>query len=343
MKAIIPVAGVGERMRPHTYATPKVLLPVAGKPILGHIVDDLINLDIKNITFVVGHLGEKIKEYINKNYDITASFVEQPQRLGLGHAIWLTRDLHFNDTELLIILGDTIFKANLVSLIKQEGNFIALKEVVDPRRFGIAELDSCGEFIVGVEEKPEYPKSNLALVGIYLIRQPNLLYQCLDELIEKGIKTKCEYQITDALSLMIEKEAKLRPFFIEGWYDCGKPETLLSTNRELLRLMTKPAEAKRYQESFPAAIINMPVFISSSAILNNAIIGPNVSIGDETEIKNAVIQNSVIGNNSRVENISLRDSIIGNEARVCGKEFILNIGDSSAVKIYNEIEKKSDD
>ena len=171
MKAIIPAAGIGKRLQPHTYVVPKVLLPVAGKPILGHIIDSLLEVGIGEITFVVGYKGESVKEYITTNYEINAHFVEQAEREGLGHAIWMTRELHYDDPEVLIILGDTIFRADLNKMVSQDGNFLAVKEVDDPRRFGIAELNESGEYIVKLEEKPDKPKSRLAIVGIYLINQ----------------------------------------------------------------------------------------------------------------------------------------------------------------------------
>ncbi|MCX7765282.1 MAG: sugar phosphate nucleotidyltransferase [Candidatus Sumerlaeia bacterium] len=333
MKAIIPVAGVGERMRPHTFVIPKVLLPIAGKPILGHIIEDLLRVNITEITFIIGHLGEQIKNYVSQEYKtVKASFIEQHQRLGLGHAIWTSKDLHVRDSEILIILGDTIFKVDLPELVKQEGNFLALKEVEDPRRFGIAVLDELQEWIIDVEEKPEHPRSKLAIVGIYLIRQPQLLYECLSELIAKNIRTRNEYQLTDGLRLMLKRGAKMKPFMIEGWYDCGTPETLLSTNKELLKMNATIGQLNEYKSRYPEAIIIPPVFISSNAKLSNVIVGPFVSIGDETEIKNSIIVNSIIDKKVKVENLVLRDSIIGSNATVKGTEKIINISAFSETK-----------
>lgn len=335
MKAIIPVAGVGERMRPHTYVTPKVLLPVAGKPILGHIIEDLLRVNITDITFIIGYLGEQIKKYVLGEYKtVNASFIEQQQRLGLGHAIWTSRDLHANDSEILIILGDTIFKVDLPAMLKQEGNLIALKEVEDPRRFGIAVLDESQKWIIDLEEKPDKPRSKLAIVGIYLIRQPQLLYECLSELIARDIKTRNEYQLTDGLRLMLNRNAKMKPFMIEGWYDCGKPETLLSTNKELLEMSATIEKLNEYKSRYSEAIIIPPVYISSSAKLRNVVVGPHVSIGDETEIKNSVIINSVIDSKAHIENLVLCDSIIGSNATVIGTEKMINVSAFSEIKNF---------
>ena len=177
MRAIIPVAGVGSRLRPHTYSVPKVLLNVAGKPIIGHILDKIIEAGFDEATIIVGYLGEMIKEYVLKNYNIKFDFVEQEERLGLGHAIYLSRHT-FSRNPILIILGDTIFDVDLKSMIANQQTQIGVKYVDDPRRFGVAETTD--GHIAHLVEKPENPKSNLAIVGLYYIRQPQLLMECLE-------------------------------------------------------------------------------------------------------------------------------------------------------------------
>lgn len=332
MKAIIPVAGIGTRLRPHTYVVPKVLLAVAGKPILGHILDELLNAGVKEFTFVVGYQAELVKQYINSQFHIKAEYVDQPERKGLGHAIWMTRELHRNDPEILIILGDTIFKADLPAMLKKQGNQLAVKEVEDPRRFGIAVLDKNKKFIADLEEKPDKPKSNLAIVGIYLIREPQLLYDCLTEIVEKDIKTKNEYQLTDGMRLMLQKGSKIEPFGIEGWLDCGKPETMLTTNQELLDMHFSKKVATHYETLYPGNILRSPIYIGTNAKVVNSIIGPHSSIGKETEIHNSIIENSIIGNKAYVKDIILKDSIIGNNAIVNGYKHQINIADSSEIK-----------
>ena len=233
LRVIIPVAGVGTRLRPHTHTAPKVMLQVAGKPMIGHILDELKQYPVEEITLIVGHLGEAICTYVKQAYDFKFKFITQEELKGLGHAIWLTGDLYRDLKEpLLIILGDTIFEADFKSIIGSDSNWIGVKEVEDPRRFGIVELED-GR-IRAMVEKPEHPTTNLAIVGIYYFTSGNLLYTCLDEIVLSGKTTKGEYQLTDALQLMLERGALMKPFMIDGWYDCGKPETLLSTNRILL-------------------------------------------------------------------------------------------------------------
>jgi glucose-1-phosphate thymidylyltransferase len=216
MRAIIPVAGVGSRLRPQTYSIPKVLLNVAGKPIIGHILDKIIEAGFDEATIIVGYLGEMVKEYALKNYKIKFDFVEQEELLGLGHAIYLSRHT-FSSDPILIILGDTIFDVNLTSMIENQQTQIGVKYVDDPRRFGVAETTD--GYISHLVEKPEEPKSNLAVVGLYYIKQPDLLVECLKDMIKNNTRTKNEFQLTDALQMMIERGEKMKTFLVEGWFD----------------------------------------------------------------------------------------------------------------------------
>lgn len=326
MKIIIPVAGVGTRLRPHTHTVPKVLIKVSGKTILEHILDELLKLNQKfsEIIFIVGYLGDQIEKYITKKYKnkIKLSYVYQEQRKGVGHAIHLTKK-YINDEPVFIILGDTIFKANFNKIINQKSNFIGVKEVEDPRRFGIA-FTKESNIITKFMEKPENPKSNLALVGIYLIQDSVKLFNKLEYLIKNDIKTKGEFQITDALQLMLKDKEKFKAFKIDKWLDCGKLETLLSTNRELL--------AHHHQsKKIASAIIIPPVFISKNAIVKHSVIGPNVSIGDNVIIKNSIITNSIINDYADINSLLLEGSVIGRNAYIKGAYRHLNIGDSSEV------------
>lgn len=334
MKAIIPVAGKGERLKPHTYSIPKALLYVAGKPILGHILDELITLGIKEVVFVIGYLGEKIREYVDNNYSFKSYYVYQEEPEGLGHAIYLTKSV-WPDSNLgngsepaLIILGDTIFKTDLQSVLKGDYSCIGIKPVADPRRFGTVEIDSETGFIIRLEEKSKDPKSNLAIVGIYYIKNVPLLYDCLEEIISKGIKTAGEYQLTDALNLMVqEKNEKMKTFLVEGWYDCGKRETLLETNKYLLEQLAEKNKTKQ----IPNCIVIPPVFVSDSAKIENSIIGPYVSVANGSIISGSIIMNSIINKNATIKNMLLTDSLIGDNAVVIGKFDRLNVGDSSEV------------
>ncbi|MGD8778823.1 MAG: sugar phosphate nucleotidyltransferase [Ignavibacteria bacterium] len=322
MRAIIPVAGLGTRLKPHTHSIPKVLLNVGGKPILGHIIDKLIEEKIFKATFVVGHLGEMIVDYVKKEYPMVQSdFVEQKERLGLAHAIKVTGDT-FDEDEIFIILGDTVFDVDLKNVFNNKKSSLGVKYVENPRRFGVAVLEN--DKVIKLVEKPKEQVSNLALVGLYYITNPTLLLQSIEELFEKDIKTKGEYQLTDALQIMIEKGEYISTFPVEGWYDCGKPETVLSTNRFLL---TK----KGSQKELSNVVINGPVFIAESAVIENSVIGPFTTIAEDCEIRECIIKNSIINQNSVVEKSTLEDSIIGSNALIRGNHKKLNAGDSSEI------------
>lgn len=324
MRAIIPVAGVGSRLRPHTYTVPKVLLNVAGKPIIGHILDKIIENGFTEATIVIGYLGEMIKDYVLKHYSIKVDFVEQEERLGLGHAIYLSRHT-ISRHPILIILGDTIFDVNLKSMVENGNSMIGVKHVEDPRRFGVAETTD--GFISRLVEKPEQPKSNLAVVGLYYIRQPQVLLDCLKEMIKTNARTKGEFQLTDALQMMMDRGEKMKTFPVEGWYDCGKPETLLATNRILLAKLSAPAPVK-------GVVVNPPVYISPLAKVSNSVIGPNATVAEDAIVENSIIRNSIISAGGKVTDALLEDSIVGSNAVIKGSYKRINIGDSSELEFY---------
>jgi glucose-1-phosphate thymidylyltransferase len=325
VKAIIPAAGIGSRLRPHTHTAPKALLHVAGKPILGHIIDELLAYNIRDIVIVIGFLGDMIVDYVNENYpNIKASFIEQKELRGLGWAIYLAKE-HFTDEPILIILGDTIFDINLEEVLSSDHDCIGTQIVSDPRRFGIAETD--GKFVTKLVEKPENPISNQALVGIYFIKSTALFGKSLEKLVQNNILTRGEFQLTDALSLMIAEGGKLTTFNVDGWYDCGKKETLLATNRYLLSLI-------KTVTNYDNAIIIPPVFIAPSAVVKNSIIGPHVSVGDGAHIEDSIIKDSIISTQAEVRQCLLESSLVGNHSSVIGTYSKLNLGDSSEIGYY---------
>ncbi|RMG26423.1 MAG: nucleotidyltransferase family protein, partial [Bacteroidetes bacterium] len=235
MKAVIPVAGAGTQLRPHTHTQPKPLIPVAGKPILGHIIDNLIQAGVKDHLFIVGYLKEKIQEYVEQNYagKIEMEFVVQEPRKGLGHALWMARNQMARAEELLIILGDTIFDEDTQKILELPGNVLAVQEVDNPLKFGIAVVDE-DQSVVSLTEKPQIPISNLALVGMYKIEAVKALIEELDQLVKRPLPASGEYALTDALMQMLVKGHAFRAFRVENWFDCGKKQSLLHTNRILL-------------------------------------------------------------------------------------------------------------
>jgi glucose-1-phosphate thymidylyltransferase len=325
MRAIIPVAGIGSRLRPHTYTLPKVLLSVAGKPIIAHIIDKILSEGITEATVVVGHMGEMIREYISSTYpQLSVEYVEQEDHLGLGHAIYISS--HTITAEpILIILGDTIFDVDLNGVLKGNHTALGVKEVEDPRRFGVAELKD--GFISRLVEKPENPASHLAVVGLYFIKNTALLVSTLRELVDHNIRTKNEYQLTDALQLMLDRGEKMKTFMVEGWYDCGKPETLLSTNRALL-------EKTSSTRTIDGVVLVEPVFVASTAKLTNCVVGPYTTVGNNAVICESVVRNSIISESARVDRALLENSIVGNGSVVRGTYKRINVGGSSEIDFY---------
>lgn len=326
-KAIIPVAGIGTRLRPHTHTQPKALIPIAGKPILAHIVEDLIEAGIHDFVFIIGYLGDKIEDYILKNYPgIRAQFVIQTTGKGVGHAIWLAKELVEPNREVLIIFGDTIVDANLKGIIQSDGNWIGLKKVEDPRLFGVAELNKEGK-IVRMVEKPEIPKSNYALVGVFKIQHSATLLEALDSNLAKKVKTHGEFTLTDALMEMIKQGLEFNHFIVDNWFDCGKKEVLLETNNLLLKKLNY--DSSKYV--FENTIIIPPVYIGEGCKISNSIIGPNVSIGEHAILNYATIKESIIGPYAQIEFAILHRSLIGNDALLKGMSQSLNIGDSTEI------------
>ncbi|MFQ6002158.1 MAG: sugar phosphate nucleotidyltransferase [Candidatus Zixiibacteriota bacterium] len=331
MKVIIPVAGMGTRLRPHTHTAPKGLLHVAGRPILGHILDALKQVKIDEVIFIIGFMGEQIVEYVKKNYKFKSKFIRQKELRGLGYAIWLVSSEIKNNEPVLIVLGDTIFETDLAPVLKGGFDALGTKIVDDPRRFGIVEMER--EFAKKLVEKPDKPTSNQAVVGVYYITSTETFKESLEEMIKKNIMTKNEYQLTDALQLMIDKGVKFKTFEIKGWYDCGKPETLLATNRHLLSKIKSTGNSKNASQ-LKGSVVIPPVFVSRSARVKNSILGPYVSVADKAVIKNSIIKNSIISEQAEVNNCLLDSSLIGNNAEVNGVFHQLNVGDSSEIGYF---------
>ncbi len=328
MKAIIPVAGAGTKLRPHTYTQPKALIPLAGKTILNIIVDQLRDAGINEFIFIIGYLGEKIQDYVNTNYpDLTCHFVTQNDRHGTGHAVKLTQEI-VGDDEVFIVLGDTIAEFDIKEVMETPFSMLGVKKVDDPRNFGVAEIEEDG-FISRVVEKPAIPKSNMALVGIYKIKESHLLYGCLHKIIESdGIID--DFSLTDALECMIQQGARFKFFKVSNWFDCGKKETLLESNAILLKKFGGNVfESNPFQNT----IIIPPVSIGEGCVIKNSVIGPNVAIGEHTTINHGIIKDSIIGAYSNLVEIVLNNSLIGNDAEVKGVSRNLNIGDNTAIDL----------
>ncbi|MFH1619528.1 MAG: sugar phosphate nucleotidyltransferase [bacterium] len=322
--AVVPVAGTGTRLRPHTYTYPKVLLTVGHKPILGHILDQLTDIGAGSVCLVVGHFGEKIREYVKTAYpSLNVTYVEQKEQKGLGHAIWLTAE-HVKGP-VFILLGDTIIAADMQQFIKFEEDAVGVREVADPRRFGVVETTENG-YIKRITEKPEKPASNSVVVGAYSFKDSTLLYSALNDLVISQKTTRGEIQLTDAIQSLVSRGHNIRPVPIQGWYDCGKPSTLLATNRYIL---------KKYGQQTANAdcLVVPPVYIASTASVSNSIIGPYVSVGDGVFIKNSIISDSIINEKARIADMVLSDSLVGPGAALLGRKDHINVGESSEINL----------
>lgn len=328
MKAIIPVAGAGTKLRPHSYTQPKALIPLAGKTVLSIIIDQLREADIQEFVFIVGYLGEKIEDYVKSKYpDLKAFYVHQTDRQGVGHAIRLTRSIVGND-ELIVVLGDTICEYDVREVVNSPYSMIGVRKVDDPREFGVAELDEEG-MILRLVEKPQIPKSNMAMVGVYKIRETEQMFQCLESNIRSGLRSHGEYSLTDALDCMVKLGCQFRSFKVENWFDCGKKETLLESNATLLKKFAPVVDTSAYENT----VIIPPVSIGTGCHIRNSIIGPNVAIGDQSSIDYSIIKDSIIGSYSTLYDIVLDESVIGSDTNLRGESRSLNIGDNTSIDL----------
>ena len=328
MKAIIPVAGAGTKLRPHSYSQPKALIPLAGKTVLSIIIDQLKTAGINEFVFIVGYLGDKIQDYVKAKYpDLKAHYVHQVDRQGIGHAIRMTRSI-VNQDEVFVVLGDTICEYEIEEVMNSPYSMIGVRRVDDPRDFGVAEIEEDG-FISHVVEKPQIPKSNMALVGVYKIKEAEQMFQCLENNIREGLRSHGEYSLTDALDCMIQMGAKFKSFKVENWFDCGRKETMLESNATLLKKFAIKTDAFQYENS----VIIQPVSIAAGCTIKNSIIGPNVSIGEDTTIDYSIVKNSIIGSFSNLYDIVLDDSIIGSDTNLRGETRSLNIGDNTSIDL----------
>lgn len=330
MKAIIPVAGAGTKLRPHTYTQPKALIPLAGKTVLSVIIDQLIENGVQEFIFIIGYLGEKIQNYVEVHYpEIKSNFVHQENRKGTGPAILLAKELVQNE-EVIIVFGDTICELDFKDFIESKTSCIGLHRVDNPGDFGVAQLNKKNR-VLKVVEKPKMPKSNLAIVGIYKIIESALMFQCIEKNLKEQQGQDGEYHFTRALQKMIDKGVEIKGVRVKNWFDCGKKETLLETNSILLKKDNKVISTS--SENMENTIIIPPVRIGKNCTITNAIIGPSVSVGDNSTISNAIIKNSIIGSFSTLDEVVLKNSVIGSDVYIHGLSQSLNIGDNTEIDL----------
>jgi len=328
MKLLIPMAGFGTRMRPHTWTRPKPLLPVCGKPVLGHILDRFRDLPMTEYVFVIGWLGEQIEAYMNSTYDLPTHFVEQSEILGQAHAIWLARE-HLEGPVFLMWV-DTLFDEADFSGLEAEGldGIIYTQEVEDPRRFGVVETDAAGRAIKLIE-KPESMANKKVLIGLYYFRDGAWLARACAELMERRIQTKGEYYLADAVMLMIEQGANFQARGIGVWQDTGKPETTFVTHRYLL----DNGCDNSFQTPRPGVTVIPPVYIHPEAVVEASVIGPYVSLGKETQVRDSILRDTIVDEAAELDAVMLEESIVGRWVKMTGRFRKVNIGDTSDLVI----------
>jgi glucose-1-phosphate thymidylyltransferase len=330
MKVIIPMAGLGKRMRPQTWSKPKPLLNVAGKPILGHVLDKFEPLDVDEVVFVVGWLRDQVEDYVKQNYGFTAHYVVQEELKGQAHALYLAREHLVGPC--IIVFVDTLFEADLTGLSGCSVDGVAyVQEVEDPRRFGVVvERDG---LIVRLIEKPESLEYRKAVIGLYYVRDGAALTEAIEYLLANNLQTKGEFYLADAFQVMINRGARFISAPVSVWEDCGEPKTLLHTNRYLLE------HGHAQEVAIGNGVLIPPVYVARTATIENSVIGPYVTVGDHVNITGSIVRDTIIEAGSAIENMTLEHSLIGRNTTIHGAFQRLNVGDDDLIELTGENSK----
>jgi glucose-1-phosphate thymidylyltransferase len=322
MQVIIPLAGKGTRLRPHTHLVPKPMLKVAGRPVMDWVMDRLEGLQVSELIYITGHLKEQVEEYARKHYQYPSRFIEQKVQDGTAGAVNLARP-HVREP-VLIIFVDTVFEADLTLINRSQADgIIWAKEVEDYQRFGVVVTDAEG-YMTKIVEKPSTPISRLANIGLYYIRDTAALWAGIDHVLGSPTN-KGEYYLTDAFQHMIDHCRRIPTAEVGGWYDCGKLDTLLETNEILLR----KGHARRRE--FPGVTIHDPVLIEDGVVVEKSVIGPNVTLEAGARITNSRLEHTLVGRQSKVADSHLHHSMLGDRVSVRGLHGSATLGDDSEV------------
>ncbi|MCS6904596.1 MAG: sugar phosphate nucleotidyltransferase [Bacteroidia bacterium] len=333
MNIIIPMAGSGKRLRPHTLTTPKPLFPIAGKTIVARLIEDLTRLwatRIQNVGFIVGDFGTEVEKSlisISQDLGLTPHIFYQREPLGTAHAVYCAQEL-LDDDEVVIAFADTLFSVEDLPQADVEG-VIWVKEVEDPRAYGVVTVDE-RNYITALVEKPENFVSNLAIIGIYYLKKGNVLKSALEYIFEKKIKTKGEFQLTDALSVLLSKGLSFMPGKVQQWLDCGNKASLLEASRVILSQFGEQSHIAA-SATIENSLVLPPCFIGAYTSIKNSIVGPFVSIGEYGIVENSIVQDSIFRDQVWVSNAHLNHSIVGNKAAYQGQPHQINLGDYSSI------------
>lgn len=329
MKVVLPVAGKGTRLRPHTHTKAKSLVHVAGKTVLEHIIERLQAIEVEEYIFIVDENGQQVANFMQRKFPgIKCHYLVQNERLGPAHAVGLAASVVKDGDELLVVFNDTIFVTDLTripQLCADADGLIYSKEVEDYQRFGVNVVSD--GYIVDMVEKPDTPVSRLAQVGLYYLKDGAGFLRFVEQTIDAGEMVKGEYYLPSVFMRMIEGGIKLKAPEIDAWLDCGKPETLLETNRYLLR-----GRHHIHGETIDSVFIE-PVHIEQGVRIKNSIIGPNVSIAAGSVIENSVIRDTIINAENKVSNLILDHSLLGESVTLIGAPRRMNIGDHSLIEM----------
>jgi len=322
MKVIIPLAGVGTRLRPHTHLVPKPMLKIAGKPVIDYVMDDLKKLGgVEEVIYITGHLKHKVEAHVRASYPWKSVFVEQKRQLGTADAIGLARP--YVDQPVMVIFVDTIFDADFSIIPKcTSDGIIWVKTVKDYKRFGVVVADKAGH-MQRIVEKPDTPVSKRANIGLQYIKNWKLMFEGIDHVMQQP-PNKGEYYLTDAFQYMVDKGAKLDVVDVEGWYDAGKIDTLIETNRIVLE---KRKMARKPNDLGSDATIVEPVYIEDGVTIRRSTVGPNVSMGSGTIVEDSTIRDAIVGERCVLMKSQLHDSLIGDEVVVRGFRGHATLGD----------------
>ena len=324
MKAIIPIAGAGKRLRPFTYTQPKPLIPVAGKPILSYIIEQLVDLGITEYVFVLGYLGNRVREFVTEQYPrLDCRFVTQEERRGSGHAVYLAKAAIGDANEVVVAFGDTLLEGPIDRIVHCGHTCLAIKPVEDPRAFGIVELKDDGT-VFRMTEKPRMPRGNNAMVGFYKIADYAALYESLEQVLAEAVDASAEVTLADGLINLLDRGHVMHTEHVDRWYDCGNAEVLLATNQQLLE---KRGYADTALPAFDRTIIIHPVTIGRGCRITDAIIGPYASIGDFATVEKTIVRDSIVGRYAQLHEVNLEHSIVGNDTILRGEAKRINIGD----------------
>ncbi len=328
MNIIIPMAGRGTRIRPHSLTTPKPLIPVAGKPIVERLVEDIVSLSeekVESIGFIIGDFGKEVEENllkIAKRLGAKGHIFYQTEKLGTAHAILCAKELL--DGKVIVAFADTLFKGKDKIKEEQDG-MIFVQKVEDPSAYGVVKLAE-DNHITDFVEKPETFVSDLAIIGIYYFKDGAFLRSEMEYLVDNDLKEKGEYQLTNAMENMKQKGSKFYPGEVEEWLDCGNKDAAVYTNQRVLEFI-KDTDLVDETAQLNHSIIIPPCFIGKNVVIDKSVIGPHVSIGENSIVKSCIIDNSIVQLNTEIENKVITNSMLGNFVKYKGSAEDLSIGD----------------